>query len=611
MRVLLPRCSPQSFGTTRNLQDRHAVALCGCRLLAASRRRYSGGTSSHDEAIARKASLLPIAEVAKKLKGVDASSLLPYGHHKAKIPLSALPSDNAADSGKLILVTAITPTKAGEGKTTTSIGLCDGLNRLGQKAIVALREPSLGPVFGMKGGAAGGGYAQVVPMDEINLHFTGDFHAIGAAHNLLSAMVDNHIYWQKEPLIDARRVAWRRVVDMNDRALRHVVVGLGGAANGFCREDGYDITVASEVMAIFCLAKDMEDLQERLGNIIVGYTPGSAKSRRAVFAKDLRAQGAMAALLKEALAPNLVQTLEHSPALVHGGPFANIAHGCNSVIATKAGLQMADFCITEAGFGADLGAEKFFNIKCRKAGLMPAAAVVVATVRALKLHGGSEPGYLNVADVNAVIAGMQNLLRHIENLRKFGMPVVVCINRFPADTEAELQAVMKGVAEFASGVPCVVSEHWANGGQEAEALAQAVLYAVDHERPQAVHRPGSLYADEETLQAKIEKVATEIYRADAVHFTDTAKAQLAELQDCQRAKHFPVCMAKTQYSFSDDPKKLNAPAGHTLTVRELRSCNGAEFVVALTGSVMTMPGLPKQPAAEHITVKDGYVRGLF
>jgi len=568
--------------------------VCRAKLIP----RWTRGQS--DETIARAAKMLPIAKIAGSL-ALSSEKIVPYGHYKAKVPLEEL---GGGSNGKLILVTAITPTKAGEGKTTTSIGLSDGLCRLGKKSLVALREPSLGPVFGMKGGAAGGGYAQVVPMDEINLHFTGDFHAIGAAHNLLSAMVDNHVYWNKEPTLDPRRVSWRRVVDMNDRALRSINVGLGGPSNGFMRPDGFDITVASEVMAIFCLATDMADLQRRLGNIAVGETRGAEKERKIVYAKDLKAEGAMAALLKDALAPNLVQTLENNPALVHGGPFANIAHGCNSVIATTAGLKMADYVVTEAGFGADLGAEKFFNIKCRKAGLKPAAAVLVATARALKLHGGSDVKQLQVEDVGAVERGMGNLQRHLENLQKFGVPVVVCVNKFPTDTPAELDALVRAVE--ALGSTCVVSDHWARGGEGAEPLAQAVLDACEKPASFAL-----LYPDDMPLAQKIETIATKLYGAAGVHFADEAKSQLAKLQRNEAWSRYPVCMAKTQYSFSEDPSKLNAPSGHTMTVRELRLCQGAEFIVALTGSIMTMPGLPKVPSAEAISVVDGQIRGLF
>lgn len=553
-----------------------------------------------DEAIAKDAKMLPIAAIAKRL-GLDSDAMVPYGHTKAKIPLDALNLDKP--DGKLILVTAISPTKAGEGKTTTTVGLVDGMNRLGKNTVAALREPSLGPVFGMKGGAAGGGYAQVVPMDEINLHFTGDFHAIGAAHNLLSALVDNHLYHAKDPKIDVRRITWKRVVDMNDRALRNITVGLGGSANGYPREDGFDITVASEVMAIFCLANDMADLERRLGNIVVGYTRGGEKTKKTVYAKDLKAEGAMTALLKDALMPNLVQTLENNPAIVHGGPFANIAHGCNSVIATKAGLKLADYCVTEAGFGADLGAEKFLNIKCRKAGLAPDAVVIVATVRALKLHGETKLD-LKEEDVAAVSGGMANLQRHIENMKKFGVPAVVCINKFPTDTAAEVAALKSGAA--ALGAMCVVGDHWANGGAGAEELAQAVLDTL--EKPASF---AHLYPDDMSIDQKIQTIATQMYGADTVHFTDEARTQLAALGRNERAQHFPVCIAKTQYSFSDDPKKINAPTGHTLTVRELRLCNGAEFIVAVTGSIMTMPGLPKVPSSEAIRVKDGQITGLF
>jgi len=550
-----------------------------------------------DEQIAKANVMRPMQEVADKI-GVAPNKIIPHGHTKAKLPLSMLAADKRPD-GKLILVTAINPTKAGEGKTTTSIGLHDGLRKIGKNSIVVLREPSLGPVFGMKGGAAGGGYAQVVPMDEINLHFTGDFHAISSAHNLLSAIVDNHIYWQKEPKLDVRKVSWRRVVDMNDRALRKVNVSLGGLGNGYPREDGFDITVASEVMAVFCLATSHEDLQRRLGSIVVGKT----RKGESVRARDLNADGAMAALLKDALNPNLVQTLEGNPAIVHGGPFANIAHGCNSLVATRAGLKMADYVVTEAGFGADLGAEKFLNIKCRKAGLRPEAVVIVATMRALKLHGGAGEKELTKPDVKKVQKGCENLRRHIGNIRKFGLRVVVCINALSTDSKEE-HDVVKSICKQ-EGATCAIGEHHARGGAGAVELAQAVVEAADS--GESNFKP--LYSDKLPIHEKIETIAKEIYGASAVSFVEGAADQLAALDDA--TNKFPVCVAKTQYSFSDDPLLQGAPSGHTLHVRELRVSHGAEFVVALAGQIMTMPGLPKVPSAESIKVVDGAVHGLF
>ena len=553
-----------------------------------------------DIEIAREATMQPIAEVGAKID-IAADHLLQYGPHKAKVSYDFIKSLQGRDDGKLILVTAITPTPAGEGKTTTTVGLGDGLNKIGKKAAICIREPSLGPCFGMKGGAAGGGYAQVVPMEDINLHFTGDFHAISTAHNLLSAMIDNHIYWGNALGFDSRRVAWRRVVDMNDRALRSIVCNLGGVANGFPREDGYDITVASEIMAIFCLANDLDDLTQRIGNIVVGYT----RERKPIRAAELKAPGPMAVLLKDALMPNLVQTLENNPAFVHGGPFANIAHGCNSVTATKAALKLADYVVTEAGFGADLGAEKFFDIKCRKAGLKPAAAVIVATVRALKMHGGVAKDDLGKENVAAVKAGCENLARHIRNVTSFGVPAVVAINQFITDTEAELEAVRETAGSF--GADAILASHWADGSAGTEALARHVVELA--ESGQADFQP--LYPDDLPLFEKIEAVATRLYGAAAV--TADGKVQ-NQLKDWEKAGygHFPVCMAKTQYSFSTDPSLKGAPEGHEVNVREVRLSAGAEFIVAITGDIMTMPGLPRVPAAEAIRLNDaGEIEGLF
>ena len=530
-----------------------------------------------------------------------AEHLVPYGHDKAKITLDYIGSLQDRPDGKLILVTAITPTPAGEGKTTTTVGLGDGLNRIGKKAVMALREPSLGPCFGVKGGAAGGGYAQVVPMEDINLHFTGDFHAIGAANNLLAAMVDNHIYWGNKAGIDPRRVSWRRVVDMNDRALRSVVSSLGGVANGFPREDGFDITVASEVMAIFCLSRDLDDLRARLGNIVVGLT----REREPVRASAVNADGAMTALLKDALAPNLVQTLENNPALIHGGPFANIAHGCNSVIATRAALKLADYVVTEAGFGADLGAEKFFDIKCRKAGLAPDCAVIVATIRALKMHGGVARSDLGTENLEALAEGMENLARHVKNVQGYGVPAVVAINRFSADTEAERALVAERCAEM--GVTAVECDHWAMGGAGCEALAHEVVGTIES-------KPSSfqpLYPDDLTLWEKIETVARRIYGADGITADAAVSRRLDELQ-AGGFGHFPVCMAKTQYSFSADAGLKNAPSGFEVPIREVRLSGGAEFAVVICGAIMTMPGLPRVPAADNIAVdENGHITGLF
>ena len=553
-----------------------------------------------DIEIARAARMRPIHEIGDRL-GLDAAALQPYGHTKAKVDVAGIAGLDARPDGKLILVTAMTPTPAGEGKTTTTVGLGDGLNRIGKKAMICLREPSLGPCFGVKGGAAGGGYAQVVPMEDINLHFTGDFHAIGAAHNLLSALLDNHIYWGNDLALDGRRVAWRRVMDMNDRALRDVVTSLGGVANGFPRQTGFDITVASEVMAIFCLATGPEDLARRLGNIVVGET----RDRRPVRAADLKADGPMAVLLKDAMQPNLVQTLENNPAFIHGGPFANIAHGCNSVLATKTALKLADYVVTEAGFGADLGAEKFFDIKCRKAGLAPAAAVVVATVRALKMHGGVAKEDLGQENVAAVAAGLTNLARHVENVQRFGVPVVVAINRFSADTDAELAAVQAAVGEL--GVAAIEANHWAEGSAGTAQLAEHVVALADG--GSAAFTP--LYADTVDLFAKIETVAREIYGAGEVTADNRVRAQLRQWEEAGHG-HFPVCMAKTQYSFSTDPALKGAPKGHSLPVREVRLSAGAEFVVAICGEIMTMPGLPRVPAANNIRIDaDGRIDGLF
>ena len=552
-----------------------------------------------DIEIAREATMQPISEIGAKLD-IPADALMPFGHHKAKISPEFLQGLEGKPDGKLILVTAITPTPAGEGKTTTTVGLGDGLNRIGKKAMMCLREPSLGPCFGMKGGAAGGGYAQVVPMEDINLHFTGDFHAIGIAHNLLSALIDNHIYWGLEPPIDSRRVAWKRVVDMNDRALRSIVNSLGGVANGFPREDGFDIVVASEIMAIFCLAKDLNDLTERLGKIVIAQD----RQRNPLTAKDVKGPGPMSVLLKEAIAPNLVQTLENNPAFVHGGPFANIAHGCNSVIATKAALKLCDYVVTEAGFGADLGAEKFFDIKCRKAGLKPAAAVIVATVRALKMHGGVAKGELGRENVEAVRKGCSNLARHLENVKNFGVPAVVAINQFITDTDAELEAVRATAEGF--GAKAIICSHWANGGAGTEDLAKHVVELADS--GQADFKP--LYPDDMPLVDKVRTVVQEIYGGDDITFDGAIGKRFEELQ--KDYGHFPVCMAKTQYSFSTDPELKGAPKGFTVPIRELRLSAGAEFIVAVTGEIMTMPGLPRVPSANNIYLNEqGQIEGLF
>ena len=553
-----------------------------------------------DIEIARNASTQPIADVAAKL-GIPDTALIPYGRTKAKLSPDYLANLKDRPDSKLILVTAITPTPAGEGKTTTSVGLTDGLNRIGKKALVCLREPSLGPCFGMKGGAAGGGYAQVVPMEDINLHFTGDFHAIGAAHNLLSALIDNHIHWGNSLEIDARRIVWKRVADMNDRALRSINCGLGGPGNGFPRQDGYDITVASEVMAIFCLATDLEDLKARLNKIIIGYT----RDHKPVYASDINATGAMAVLLKDAVAPNLVQTLENNPAIIHGGPFANIAHGCNSVIATKAGLKMADYVVTEAGFGADLGAEKFFDIKCRSAGLNPDVAVIVATTRALKMHGGVSKEDLDKEDLVALSEGCSNLVRQIENVKSFGVPVVVGINRFTSDTDAEIELIK--ALSLANGVKAFDCTHWADGGAGTEELAQEVVALADSGA--ASFAP--LYADDMPIWDKIKTVATRLYRADDIIADQKIRNQIRDLQE-NGYGHFPVCIAKTQYSFSTDPNLKGAPNNHVVAIREINLSAGAGFIVVVCGDIMTMPGLPRVPAANSIDIDaKGEVVGLF
>jgi formate--tetrahydrofolate ligase len=552
-----------------------------------------------DIEIAQAASMQPIQDIAAKLD-IPSDNLIPYGHDKAKISYDFIESIQDRPDGKLILVTAISPTPAGEGKTTTTVGLGDGLNAIGKKAVMCLREPSLGPCFGMKGGAAGGGYAQVVPMTDINLHFTGDFHAIGAAHNLLSALVDNHMHWDNQLNLDPRRVTWRRVLDMNERALRTITTGLGGYANGVVREAGFDITVASEIMAVFCLARDLEDLRQRIGNITIGYT----KDQQPVQARALKGEGAMTALLRDALQPNLVQTLENNPCLMHGGPFANIAHGCNSVIATKTALKLADYVVTEAGFGADLGAEKFLDIKCRKAGLEPDAVVIVATTKALKMHGGVAKADLNAENVNAVVKGCANLGRHIQNIGKFGVPVTVAINHFVTDTDAEHQAIRDYCAQF--NVKCTVSSHWEHGSKGSSALAEQVVKMIDTQ--ESKFQP--LYEDDMPLWNKIEHVAKTIYGANQVIADKKVRNQVAEYQ--ADYGHYPICMAKTQYSFSTDPGLMGAPSGHDVPVREVRLATGAEFLVVICGAIMTMPGLPRVPSAEGINVdKNGQITGLF
>ncbi|MFM9152826.1 MAG: formate--tetrahydrofolate ligase [Methylocystis sp.] len=554
-----------------------------------------------DIEISQNAKMRPIVDVAREKLGIPAEFVQPYGHYKGKISLDYIASLESKPEGKLILVTAITPTPAGEGKTTTTVGLTDGLNHIGKKALCCLREPSLGPCFGVKGGAAGGGYAQVVPMEDINLHFTGDFHAIGAANNLLAALIDNHVYWGNSLGLDTRRISWRRVVDMNDRALRSIVSSLGGVSNGFSREDGFDITVASEVMAIFCLASNFSDLQKRLGNIVVGQT----REKKNIRASELKAAGSMAALLKDAIAPNLVQTLENNPAIIHGGPFANIAHGCNSVIATKSGLKLADYVVTEAGFGADLGAEKFFDIKCRKAGLKPDITVIVATIRALKMHGGVAKDDLKGENVAAVESGFANLKRHIANVRKFGVPVLVTVNKFSSDTSAEM-ATLERLCK-SEGVDCVVSDNWGSGGEGAADLARAVISTIDAQPSN--FKP--LYAEELPLAEKVRTIAKELYGANDIAYDSSVKARFAELEK-EGFGHLPVCIAKTQYSFSTDQNAKGAPSGFTIPIRELRLSAGAEFVVVVCGDIMTMPGLPKTPAANNIEVGgDGRISGLF
>ncbi|MHA1540297.1 MAG: formate--tetrahydrofolate ligase [Alphaproteobacteria bacterium] len=557
-------------------------------------------TQGSDIEIARAATMKPVAEIADKLN-IPTEAVYNYGPYKAKLSEDFLKDlEGKEEKGKLILVTAINPTPAGEGKTTTTVGLGDALNRIGKNTAICLREPSLGPCFGVKGGAAGGGYAQVVPMEDINLHFTGDLHAIGTAHNLLSALIDNHIHWGNKLGIDARRIRWRRVVDMNDRALRNVVVSLGGVGNGFPRQTGYDITVASEIMAIFCLATDMADLERRLGQIVIGYT----RDREPITAQQIKADGAMAVLLKEAFSPNLVQTLENNPAFIHGGPFANIAHGCNSVIATKTALKLSDYVVTEAGFGADLGAEKFFNIKCRKANLKPEAVVIVATVRALKMHGGVAKDHLGNADVDAVKKGLENLGRHIRNVGQFGVPTVIAINRFIADEDEELVAIQEYCKGL--GVEAIECNHWSQGSEGTEELARKVVDIVEHES-----QFRTLYDDDLPLFEKIETIARNIYGAKDVIADLRIRDQIRRFEE-QGYGHFPVCMAKNQYSFSTDPKLLGAPTNHDVPIREVRLSAGAEFIVVICGDVMTMPGLPRVPAAESICLgSEGEIEGLF
>ena len=551
-----------------------------------------------DIEIARKANKKNIKEIAIKLN-LEENDLRPYGHHIAKIDNNSTQRLPKKES-KLILVTAISPTPAGEGKTTTSVGLSDGLCKIGKQSIVCLREPSLGPSFGMKGGAAGGGYAQVVPMEHINLHFTGDFHAITSANNLLASLIDNHIYWGNKLGIDVRRVSWKRCLDLNDRALREITANLGGVANGYPRQDGFNITVASEVMAIFCLANDLKDLERRLGNITVAYT----REKKAIFAKDLKAEGPMTVLLKQALMPNLVQTLENNPAIIHGGPFANIAHGCNSVIATKTSLQLSDYVVTEAGFGADLGAEKFFNIKCRKSGLTPSAVVLVATIRALKMHGGVAKADLSNENVEAVKSGISNLKRHVSNIKKFGLPVVIAINHFVADTENEMQALQEECKSI--GVEAVPCYHWAKGGEGTVELAKKVVEIAN-----GINTFKYLYEDKISLLEKIKTIATEIYDADDVIADSKIRDQLKQFEE-NGYGDFPICIAKTQYSFSTDPTLKGAPSNHSIPIREVRLSSGAEFIVVVCGEIMTMPGLPSVPAANSIFLNDeGEIEGLF
>ena len=555
-----------------------------------------------DIQIAREAKMQPIKDILAKIDVPDESSAFsPMGRHIAKINLEYLDQLKSKKDGKLILVTAITPTPAGEGKTTTSVGLNDGLNKIGKKSIVCLREPSLGPSFGMKGGAAGGGYAQVVPMEQINLHFTGDFHAITSAHNLLSALIDNHIYWGNKLNIDVRRVVWKRVMDMNDRSLRSIVVDLGGVANGYPRQDGFDITVASEIMAIFCLATDLNDLEKRIGNITIAYT----RDKKAIYAKDLNAQGPMTVLLKEAIRPNVTQTLENNPAIIHGGPFANIAHGCNSVIATKAGLKLSDYVVTEAGFGADLGAEKFLDIKCRKSGIKPDCVVIVATIRALKMHGGVTKDDLKKENVDALKKGLINLERHINNTRKFGLPVTIAVNHFITDSDKEMNALL----DFCKtqGVKASKCTHWSNGGEGTKELAKNVVEICEENKNTFKY----LYEDKLPLFKKIEKIAQEIYHASEVVADTKIRQQLKDFEE-KGYGNLPVCIAKTQYSFSTDPNLKGAPTGHVLPVREVRLSSGAEFIVVVCGEIMTMPGLPRVPAADSIKLNDkGEIEGLF
>ena len=554
-----------------------------------------------DIEIAQAAKMRPIIDIAREKLGIAPENLEPYGHYKAKLSMDFIKSLKERPDGKLILVSAITPTPAGEGKTTTTVGLTDALNHIGKKAMLCLREPSLGPCFGVKGGAAGGGYAQVVPMEDINLHFTGDIHAIGTAHNLLAALIDNHIYWGNALGIDTRRVAWRRVMDMNDRALRSIVSSLGGVANGFAREDGFDITVASEVMAIFCLARDVEDLKQRLAKIVIGYT----RDRKPVRAGDLKAHGSMAALLKNAISPNLVQTLEGTPAFIHGGPFANIAHGCNSVLATTTALKLCDYVVTEAGFGADLGGEKFIDIKCRKAALAPDCAVLVATIRALKMHGGVKKEDLKNENLKALELGMANLARHVDNVRKFGIVPVISINRFSADTDAEIALVMEHARKL--GVEALMADHWAEGGKGATEVARAVVKVIDGGKSKLK----LLYPDEMPLIDKIRTIAREIYHAKDISADKPVRDQLAQFEQMGYGK-LPVCIAKTQYSFTTSADIKGAPSEHTINVREVRLAAGAEFVVAICGEIMTMPGLPRVPAADSIDVgADGRIVGLF
>ncbi len=555
-----------------------------------------------DIQIARQAKMQPIKDILAKINVPDESSAFsPMGRHIAKINLEYLDGLKDNKNGKLILVTAITPTPAGEGKTTTSVGLSDGLNKIGKKSIVCLREPSLGPSFGMKGGAAGGGYSQVVPMEQINLHFTGDFHAITSAHNLLSALIDNHIYWGNKLNIDIRRVVWKRVMDMNDRSLRSIVVDLGGVANGFPRQDGFDITVASEIMAIFCLATDLKDLESRIGNITIAYT----RDKKAIYAKDLNAQGPMTVLLKEAIRPNVTQTLENNPAIIHGGPFANIAHGCNSVIATKAGLKLADYVVTEAGFGADLGAEKFLNIKCRKSGIKPDCVVIVATIRALKMHGGVSKEELKIENISALKKGLVNLERHINNIRKFGLPVTIAINHFITDSDKEMNTLLNFCKT--QGVKASKCTHWSNGSEGTKELAKNVVDMCNESQNTFKY----LYEEKLTLFKKIEKIAQEIYHASEVVADTKIRQQLKDFEE-KGYGNLPVCIAKTQYSFSTDPNLKGAPTGHVLPVREVRLSSGAEFIVVVCGEIMTMPGLPKVPAANSIKLsKKGEIEGLF